>query len=219
MEDTIASDIADTFYTFTAHPEGIFYYKVRGQDAEGQWSYFSPVKQTEVYTQYTCIDSDNDGYGDPGFPENDCPTDNCPLTYNPDQVDSDSDGRGDLCDNCITVLNPLQEDTDEDDVGDSCDNCIEVYNPDQLDDDEDGIGNACESCCIGVTGNVDCSTEEVPDISDITRLIDYLYLTHTELCCPDEADVDISGGEPDISDITYLIDYLYLTHKPLPDCP
>ena len=80
-------------------------------------------------------------------------------------------------------------------------------------------GQAAVSCCLGVTGNVDCSEEEEPDISDITRLIDYLYLSHGELCCPEEADVDVSGGEPDISDITRLIDHLYLSHAPLDNCP
>ncbi|MBN1212767.1 MAG: VCBS repeat-containing protein [candidate division Zixibacteria bacterium] len=74
-------------------------------------------------------------------------------------------------------------------------------------------------CCFGVTGNVDCTEEEIPDISDITRLIDYLYISHAELCCPEEADVNDSGGEPDISDITYLIDHLYISHKDLPECP
>ncbi|MBN1213745.1 MAG: hypothetical protein JXA92_14320, partial [candidate division Zixibacteria bacterium] len=74
-------------------------------------------------------------------------------------------------------------------------------------------------CCIGLTGNADCSGEETPDISDITRLIDYLYLSHDPLCCPEEADIDGSGGEPDISDITRLIDFLYLSHNPLPACP
>lgn len=74
-------------------------------------------------------------------------------------------------------------------------------------------------CCAGTVGNVDCSEEEEPDIADITRLIDYLYLSHNPLCCRDEADTDASGGEPDISDITRLIDYLYLSHNPLADCP
>jgi len=74
-------------------------------------------------------------------------------------------------------------------------------------------------CCVGATGNVNCSVDDNPDISDITRLIDYLYLSHAPLCCTEEADVNISGGEPDISDITKLIDFLYLTHEPLPDCP
>ena len=74
-------------------------------------------------------------------------------------------------------------------------------------------------CCVGVTGNVDCSPIEEPDISDITRLIDYLYLSHDPLCCLPEADVNISGGEPDISDITRLIDFLYISHAPLKPCP
>ncbi|MBN1211024.1 MAG: hypothetical protein JXA92_00460 [candidate division Zixibacteria bacterium] len=75
------------------------------------------------------------------------------------------------------------------------------------------------SCCIGVTANVDCSPVEDPDISDITRLIDFLYLSHNPLCCAEEADVNVSGGDPDISDITYIIDHLYLSHKALPACP
>lgn len=79
--------------------------------------------------------------------------------------------------------------------------------------------NPIQSCCVGSTGNADCSEIEEPDISDITRLIDYLYLSHTALCCMEEADADASGGEPDISDITRLIDHLYLTQQPLPICP
>ena len=75
-------------------------------------------------------------------------------------------------------------------------------------------------CCIGYTGNVDCSYYEDPDISDITRLIDYLYISNDPLCCPEEANVNASPElEPDISDITKLIDYLYLSHAPLPVCP
>jgi len=74
-------------------------------------------------------------------------------------------------------------------------------------------------CCVGTTGNANCSEDEVPDISDITRLIDYLYLSHASLCCAEEADANNSGGEPDISDITRLIDHLYLSQDPLSDCP
>jgi len=80
-------------------------------------------------------------------------------------------------------------------------------------------------CCIGFTGNVDCNMEEDPDISDITRLIDFIYLSQTSLCCPDESDIDGSGrpfsepgGDPDITDVTRLIDYLYLAHTPLAPC-
>jgi len=45
-----------------------------------------------------CYDTDGDGYGDPDHPENVCPDDNCPFTYNPDQEDTDGDSIGDSCD-------------------------------------------------------------------------------------------------------------------------
>jgi hypothetical protein len=47
-----------------------------------------------------CADSDTDGFGDPLHPENECPEDNCPYAYNPDQTDSDGDSAGDSCDIC-----------------------------------------------------------------------------------------------------------------------
>ena len=118
---------------------------------------------------YDCYDSDQDGFGDPGHPENDCPDDNCPDIANPDQADMDTDGVGDVCDNCADVPNEFQEDYDLDGIGDSCDtctdsdgdsygdpgfvyntcpedNCPTVPNPDQTDSDIDGIGDDCDEC-------------------------------------------------------------------------
>ena len=88
---------------------------------------------------YIDLDSDNDGNED-NFNEIDQDNDsisdlndNCPLIYNPDQLDTDSDKLGDVCDN----------DDDGDGFEDNQDNCPLIYNPDQADWDNDGIGDIC----------------------------------------------------------------------------
>jgi len=93
-----------------------------------------------------CTDSDNDGYGDPGFPANTCPDDNCPYTANPDQINSDGDTHGDACDNCILIDNENQANDDADSLGNVCDNCPTVDNDDQLNSDGDTLGDACDNC-------------------------------------------------------------------------
>jgi hypothetical protein len=47
--------------------------------------------------------------------------DNCPVTANPAQTNSDGDARGDACDNCSLVANAAQQDTDNDGYGNICD--------------------------------------------------------------------------------------------------
>lgn len=79
------------------------------------------------------------------------------------------------------------------------------------------------ACCRGGRGNIDDSPDEVVDISDLTQLIGYLYLsTYASLNCFDEADLDLPPDlAVDISDLTRLIDYLYINPgaTPLPNCP
>ncbi|MCB9551669.1 MAG: hypothetical protein H6705_07255 [Myxococcales bacterium] len=87
-----------------------------------------------------CSDEDMDGI---------CvPEDNCPAVANPDQRDSDGDGRGDACDLCPGP-DGNQGDRDRDGRGDNCDNCPDHPNPDQADSDGNGTGDACQMCQIG----------------------------------------------------------------------
>jgi Ca2+-binding RTX toxin-like protein len=73
-------------------------------------------------------DADGDGIRDS--------VDNCIMTSNAGQEDSDGDGVGDAC--------QMEPDSDEDDVPDLTDNCPDVANKEQTDSDENGVGDACE---------------------------------------------------------------------------
>ncbi len=179
--------------------------------------------------------SDSDDFGDA--------CDNCPDQTNPLQEDIDNDGRGDICDNCPEIANNSQSDADNDGIGDECDectdtdgdgfgdpgflastcpidNCPEDFNPDQLDSEGDGTGDVCASCCEDFTGNVNCDDQEDVTISDLTRLIEWLYLNGDDICCLEEANVNGSSDDKvNISDVTYLVSYLFLNGADLPVCP
>ncbi len=102
-------------------------------------------------------DSDGDGVGDN--------TDNCFITANLDQLDSDQDLKGDACDNDIDgdnvnnsddayPLDPTEsKDTDNDTVADGLDNCPAIANPSQEDANSDQEGDACDDDIDGDTVN------------------------------------------------------------------
>jgi hypothetical protein len=71
-----------------------------------------------------------------------------------------------------------------------------------------------------VTGNIDCDSDNRVDISDLTRLIDFLYVSYLPLCCTSEANVDGLDGI-DAADITALIQNLYFDpeYRIIVDCP
>lgn len=73
---------------------------------------------------------------------------------------------------------------------------------------------APETCCgqftSGFTGNTNCGADGKRNLSDITQLIDRVYLTKTELCCEANGDVN-ADSKMNLSDITTLIDHIYLT--------
>jgi hypothetical protein len=147
-------------------------------------------------------DADGDGIADAN--------DNCPLTPNSDQLDTDNDGQGNACDsdddndgvpdasdNCPLTANSNQTDTDgdgqgnacdtdddNDGVADSADNCPLVANSSQTDTDGDGQGNACDS---------DDDNDGVADSADNCPLVANSNQTDTDgdgqgdACDPDYA--------------------------------
>ncbi|MBD3331291.1 hypothetical protein GF356_00455 [candidate division GN15 bacterium] len=216
-QTVIASTIADTSYQFTDHEAGEFFYKVRAKDEQGQWGPFSlPVVTIVSGSGEICYDSDQDGYGDPDHPENTCPDDNCPQTFNADQTDTDQDGVGDACDNCEQIANADQADADQDGVGDVCDNCDQVANADQADVDSDTIGDACDNCVDDAnTDQADSDGDTVGDVCDNcpdvanTDQADVDQDGIGDACDFICADIDGDGVGPNVGDLTFMVAFLF----------
>ncbi|NPU91032.1 MAG: hypothetical protein HPY82_03895 [Gammaproteobacteria bacterium] len=101
-------------------------------------------------------DDDNDGVSDtteatngtnPLLADTDSDTvndgsDNCGLISNTDQLNSDNDATGNVCD----------ADDDNDTVADANDNCPLVSNGNQADGNDNGVGDACEAAPANIVG-------------------------------------------------------------------
>ena len=72
---------------------------------------------------------------------------------------------------------------------------------------------------IRLTGNIDNDPEDLVDLGDLTKLIDYLFISFGEPDCMAEANTD---GDPeglvDLGDLTKLIDYLFISFTPPAEC-
>lgn len=119
-------------------------------------------------------DDDNDGILDVD--------DNCPLIGNANQLDTDADGLGDVCDS----------DDDGDGILDVDDNCPLNINIDQADADNDGIGDVCDtdSDNDGVLNSDDlCDNTPANAVVDVTGCVvfslpgsNFSLLTTGETC-------------------------------------
>jgi len=79
-------------------------------------------------------------------------------------------------------------------------------------------------CCTGKVGDVNQSGGDEPTISDVSALVDHLFITRRSLGCIEEADVNQSGGAMPsenaltISDVSRLVDHLFISGQPLLNC-
>ena len=77
-------------------------------------------------------------------------------------------------------------------------------------------GGCCAALSVdGRTGNVDGDIGKGVDISDLSALIDFLYISFTPPLCMQSANIDGDNqGGVDISDLSGLIDFLYISFTP-----
>jgi hypothetical protein len=75
-------------------------------------------------------------------------------------------------------------------------------------------------CCENnIAGNVDCDPDQIVDILDIIRLIDYKFKFESPLCCLDEANTNGDSADlVDILDIVHFIDYKFKDDVPNAPC-
>ncbi len=75
-------------------------------------------------------------------------------------------------------------------------------------------------CCFGFTGNVNGDTQGVLDMSDITFLVDYLFLGGPHPPCSDASNVNGDPeGEINIIDLAFLVRYVFDGGAPPMVCP
>ena len=83
-----------------------------------------------------------------------------------------------------------------------------------------------EGCCgiytEGISGNANCSEDGKLTLSDISRMIDFLYISKADLCCYAAGNTNGSWDDGEckitLSDISKLIDVLYISKQPPADC-
>lgn len=85
------------------------------------------------------------------------------------------------------------------------------------------LGHACSvdplPCCVGVTGDLNDDALDETDIADLTRLVNFLFVTFEPLSCPAEGNVNgVLPCEVDIADLTRMVNHLFVTFEPLPLC-
>ncbi len=172
-----------------------------------------------IYRNEICIDSDGDHFGDPGYPDNTCQTDNCPDYFNPLQEDYDLDGLGDSCDDCNSFMLTL---TAPDSIPTRVTELFAYY-PDISDPDDtiftinyDIYPDWCTIQNDSLIGTPPGDTIVYYDTISYTMMdecnVDSAFITIIAYLCG-----NFNGDDKlNLLDITYLINYLY-RDGPAPD--
>jgi len=75
-------------------------------------------------------------------------------------------------------------------------------------------------CCQGMTGNANNDPKNEVTVSDISVIIDFLFVSGTPIPCPEAAHTDgDQSGDASVSDISWIIDHLFGSGQPLAPCP
>ena len=65
-----------------------------------------------------------------------------------------------------------------------------------------------EKCCVGIRGNVNVSSDEAIDISDLVELVAFMFQDAPTPPCPEETNID-GIGIVDISDLVAMVAYMF----------
>jgi hypothetical protein len=133
---------SDVTYVHTANSSINDFFAVKANDGLDD-------SDAAIFRMNFMADADGDGVGDED--------DNCPNTANADQLDTDGDSQGDVCD----------EDDDNDEVPDSSD-AFPLDSEESVDTDGDGTGNNADSDDDGDT--VEDTSDNCPLIANTNQL-------------------------------------------------
>jgi hypothetical protein len=76
------------------------------------------------------------------------------------------------------------------------------------------------TCCIGIRGNLDDNGGDLPNVSDLSFLVEFLFNAGRSPLCRAEGNVNGSAGdEINVSDVSYMVNYLFKAGPSPAPCP